>query len=188
MFLLDEAYVSSQRVSARCKGTIYMNQPALLARPHLQIPQKKKTSKTTKMPSATEILEQFYADERAYMLQPPEEQDPSLLANTLAPNIRLYQSEDLPYGGVYEGIDEFLRWGGIMNGLFSRIDVQPTNVLEKGNDVVVISTLYVTVRKTGKELAKPFMQHVKVDKEAGTIIEFRPFYWNVQSLNEALNE
>jgi hypothetical protein len=32
------------------------------------------------------------------------------------------------------------------------------------------------------------MQHVKVDTEAGKITEFRPFYWNVKGLVEALNE
>ena len=122
------------------------------------------------------------------MSSPPEKQDPALLAKTLASNVQLYQSDDLPYGGTYEGVEGFLAWGKTMGSLFSKVDVKPSNVLENGEDVIVISTLHLTVRKTGRELANPFLQHVKVDREAGKIVEMRPFYWNVKGLNDALNE
>lgn len=122
------------------------------------------------------------------MAQTPEQQDRALLARTLASDIVLYQTPDLPYGGEYHGIDGFLRWGKIMGSLFSKVDVQPTNVLENEDDVIVISTITLRVRKTGRELVNPFVQHVKVDREAGKITEFRPFYWNVKGLVEALAE
>lgn len=140
------------------------------------------------MPTATEILNQFYADERTFMAQAPEEQDRKLLANTLASNIKLHQTPGLPYGGLYEGIDEFLVWGKTMGSLFSKVDVQPSNILERAADVVVISTVHSTIRKTQRDLSFPFLQHVKVDAEMGKITEIWPFYWNVKGLVEALEE
>lgn len=140
------------------------------------------------MPTATEILEAFYADERIYMSQPPDQADSSILAKTLDANVQLYQSPDLPYGGVYEGVEGFLMWGKEMMSHFSRVDVQSPKVMGDGDDVVVLSTLNLTVRSTGKEWAKPFVQHVKVDLTKGKIVEMRPFYWDVKGLNEALAE
>ena len=142
----------------------------------------------TIMQTATEVLNQFYDDERLFMSQSPGEQDPTLLARTMAADIILYQSPDLPYGGDYHGIDEFIRWSTIMGSLWSKVDVQPSKILENGEDVVVLSTVTFQVRKTGKELVRKFAQHIKVDTEAGKIKEFRPFYWDVKGLVDALNE
>jgi ketosteroid isomerase-like protein len=137
------------------------------------------------MPTAKEVLDAFYANERIYMSQ--SNPDPSLLAKTLSPHVKLYQTPDLPYGGTYEGIEGFLAWGKEMSSYFDHVDVKPTKVLEDGDDVVVLSTLHLRVRKTGKDLIGPFAQHVKVDRVEGKIVEMRPFYWDVRGLNEALN-
>ena len=55
--------------------------------------------------TATKILNRFYEAERIYMSTPPEEADFSGMAATLARDMKLYQSPDLPYGGLYEGHD-----------------------------------------------------------------------------------
>jgi hypothetical protein len=138
------------------------------------------------MASAKAILQQFYADERIYMSQPQDKADPSLLARTLSSDVKLYQSPDLPYGGTYSGVEGFLAWGKEMGNCFDQVGVEPNKILEDGDDVVVLSTLNLRVRKTGEVLSGPFAQHVKVDREQGKIVEMRPFYWNVQGLNEAL--
>jgi ketosteroid isomerase-like protein len=137
--------------------------------------------------TATEILNQFYDDERIYMAQPPDQKDSALLTNTLSPHIKLYQTPDLPYGGTYEGVEGFLAWGKTMGSYFDTVDVKPLKVLEDGDDVIVISTLHLRVRRTGEVLENPFVQHVKIDRKAGKILEFRPFYWNVKGLSDALN-
>ena len=41
-------------------------------------------------------------------------------------------------------------------------------------------------RHTLEELLEPLIQWIKVDRDAGTIKEIRPFYWNVRGVNEAL--
>lgn len=143
---------------------------------------------TTTMPTAAEILDRFCAAERVYMAAAPADRDFSGMASTLSPTMMLYQSPDLPYGGEYEGHEGFRRWGEAMAERFDVVDVMEPRVLEKGDDVVVLSTLLLRVRKTGKELVNPFCQVVQVDREKDIITEIRPFYWNVRGLNEALAE
>jgi len=42
-------------------------------------------------------------------------------------------------------------------------------------------------RRTSEQFSMPFVQQVKVDREKGVIVEMKPFYWDVQGLNEAVN-
>jgi len=127
--------------------------------------------------SGREVLDRFYAAEKIYMSAPPDKADFSGIAATLSPNIKLYQSDDLPYGGTYEGQEGFLRWSKEMASRFDIVDVQPSDVLEKDDKVVVLSTVKFRVRASGEELVYPFCQVVTVDREKGQITEMRPFYW-----------
>jgi uncharacterized protein len=68
------------------------------------------------LPTAKEILDRFYAAERVYMSAPPAEADFSGMGATLSPQIKLYQSPDLPYGGEYEGHEG--EAGNVLNMLF----------------------------------------------------------------------
>jgi hypothetical protein len=143
------------------------------------------TSKDS-LPTPKEILERFYAAERIYMAASPTEADSSILAATLAPDVKLIQSPDLPYGGIFEGIDGFLDWARQMNVLFSGVDVKEPEVLEGVDKAVVLSTVHFTVRRTGEVLKRPLVQIVKVDREKGVITEMKPIYWDVEGLKKAL--
>jgi hypothetical protein len=138
------------------------------------------------LPTAKEILNRFYDAERIYMSAPPSEADSSGLAATLAPDVKLIQSPDLPYGGVFEGVEGFLNWARQMNELFSGVDVQDPEILEGENKAVVLSTVYFTVRRTGEVLKRPLVQIVCVDREKGVITEMTPVYWDVEGLKKAL--
>lgn len=120
------------------------------------------------------------------MAAPPSKADSSSLAETLAPEVKLVQSPDLPYGGVYEGVEGFLDWARQMNELFSGVDVQDPEVLEGEDKAVVLSTAYFTVRRTGEILKRPLVQIIKVDRKRGVITEMKPFYWDVEGLKRAL--
>ena len=135
-----------------------------------------------------EILNRFYDAERVYMSSPPEQRDASAMRATLAPDIKLYQSPDLPYPGVYTGIDEFMKWGREMSTYFDKVEVHTTNVLEDGDIVVILGQLTLRARATGEEWTNPFCQVDKVDREKGLITEIRPYYWDVARLNRAVGK
>lgn len=136
--------------------------------------------------TAEDILNRFYAAERLYMASPPEKRDFTDLSETLSASVFIHQSPDMPYGGEYQGHDGFLKWSEAMATCFDRMEVSERQVLHNGNEVVVTSTLRMRVRKSGEEVLGPLIQWIKVDRDAGTIKEIRPFYWNVRGINEAL--
>src|ERR1700761_8484012 len=86
-----------------------------------------------KMPTAREILERFYNAERAYMASPPDQADFSDMQATLSPDVKLYQSPDLIYGGVYEGYSGFLEWSKKMSSYWDKVDPTVSNILENGD-------------------------------------------------------
>lgn len=87
--------------------------------------------------TAKEILDQFYDAERVYMSSPLDQRDSTAMRATLSPTIKLFQTPDLLYGGEYTGVEQWMKWGEEMSSLFDAVDVQPSNILED-DDVVVI--------------------------------------------------
>lgn len=138
------------------------------------------------MRTASEIMQHFYNAERILMSSPPDKPDFSEIQKVLSPNFIGHQSPALAYGGTYEGHEGFRRWAGLMGGYFSKIDAQPINTLENGDDIVILTTVHFTVRKTGEDASTLMAQHVKVDREEGVIVEFRPYYWDVAQINALL--
>lgn len=123
----------------------------------------------TNLPTAAEILDRFYAAETIYMAASPSERDFSGMAATLAKDMKLYQTPDLPWGGVYEGHSGFLQWSEKMASRFDVLEVADPQVFEGKDGVMVLSTLKFRTRKDGKHWAKPFSQFVRVDREAGVV-------------------
>lgn len=148
-------------------------------------------SSNSALPTAADILDRFYKAETVYMSLPAEQRDfQSTMGLTISPDIELYQSPDLPYGGVYHGHDGFLEWSEAMSSYFSELEVLEPKVFERegADEVVVLSTLKLKTRSTGKAWVAPLAQAVKVDREKGLITMIRPFYWDVKGLNEVLGK
>ncbi|KAH8647962.1 hypothetical protein BX600DRAFT_476058 [Xylariales sp. PMI_506] len=141
-----------------------------------------------KKQTAADILHAFYAAEREFMAAPLDTRDPAALAATLSPDFQGIQSPDLPWGGIWDGIDGFFAWGKRVGELFDLLDVQNPRIYERdgADEVVVVLNLHLRVRKTQEELDHPMVQVVKVDLEKGVIKSFQPFMWNVAGLNEKL--
>ncbi|KAF2239341.1 hypothetical protein EV356DRAFT_502372 [Viridothelium virens] len=108
------------------------------------------------------------------------------MAATLASDVKLIHSPDVPYGGVYEGPEGFRKWAEEMSRYFDIVDVQNPQVLENGDLVVVVSNLKLRVRESQQEWENPFTQVIKVDRQKGVITEIRPFYWDLKGLNAVL--
>jgi len=134
------------------------------------------------------ILQSFYDAERIYMSAPESTRDFAGMAKTISPDMKLYQTPALPYGGTYIGPDGFQDWSRKMASYFSAIDVQDPEVFEKeGSDkIVVVSNVRFVARSTGEELRHPLAQIVKVDLEKGVMTEMRVMYWDVAGVNQAL--
>lgn len=147
---------------------------------------------TTSLPTAADILAQFYAAETAYMASPPEKRDfMSGMGVVLSPKFTSFQSPDLPWGGDWHGREGFQRWSETMAGYFQGLEVLKPKVYQEGsggdgNSVLVRATLTLTVRGSGKMWERPMVQIVEVDRQKGWIGSIRPFYWDVAGLKEVL--
>lgn len=129
--------------------------------------------------SPTAVLLRFYEAERRYMSAGGASGGASFdeFASTMADDVVLHQTPDLPWGGEYHGVARYAEWGAQMSECFSSLDVQNAKFFEKDDQVVVVNTLVTTARKTGEEMRRP-MVHVVTVKD-GKITDFRPFYWHV---------
>ena len=124
--------------------------------------------------SPRQVLERFFEAERRYMQAAGSFEE---LRATLADDVMLHQSPDLPWGGEYVGSERYEEWARAMSAVFDRVDMQNPRFFEQGDTVVIMGTLVTRVRATGETMELPMAQMVRV--KAGKIIEFRPFYWNV---------
>lgn len=93
----------------------------------------------------------------------------------LAPDIRWEQAQGLPHGGVYHGVDEVRR------NIFEPLDAEwwaefsadPDELIDAGDDVVVLGRYRGVAKGTGKRLDVPFV-HVWTLRE-GRAVRFRQF-------------
>ena len=120
------------------------------------------------------VLERFFEAERRYM---QESGSFAEFAATLADDVVLHQSPDLPWGGLYVGPKRYEEWARAMNAVFDRVDMQEVEFYEKEDKVVVVGRLVTRIRATGETMNEPMTQVITV--KDGKITDFRPFYWNV---------
>ena len=141
------------------------------------------TMSATDLPSHAsprQVLERFFEAERRYMQEASSFEE---LGATLADDVVLHQSPDLPWGGEYVGPGRYEEWARAMSAIFDRVDMQNPRFFEQGDTVIIAGTLVTRMRATGETMELPMAQVVTV--KAGKITEFRPFYWNVPAYVEA---
>ena len=105
------------------------------------------------------------------------------IAATLAPDVKLHQSPDLPFGGEYVGHQQYEKWAVAMSAIFDTLEVAEQEWFENGDKVVVICRFKTHSRINGSTQDLPMGQIVTV--KAGLITDFRPFYWNVPAYTAA---
>ena len=120
------------------------------------------------------VLERFFEAERRYMQEGGSFAE---FAATLADDVVLHQSPDLPWGGEYVGPIRYEEWARAMSAVFDQVDMRAPQFFEQGDTVVIVGTLATRIRATGETMELPMAQVVTVKN--GKITEFRPFYWNV---------
>ncbi len=126
-------------------------------------------------PTSRQVLERFFEAERRYMQT--EGASFEEFRATLADDVVLHQSPDLPWGGEYVGPQRYEEWAKAMNAVFDQVDMREPQFFEQGDTVVIVGRLLTRVRATGETMDLPMTQVITVKE--GKITDFRPFYWNV---------
>ena len=103
--------------------------------------------------------------------------DFTAMAATLAPDVVLHQSPDLPWGGDFHGHAGYEDWARQMSAAFDQLEVRDRRFFVEGDTVVITCRLITRSRATGEVLDLPMAQVVRTSGDR--IVEFRPFYWNV---------
>ena len=125
-------------------------------------------------PTPKQVLERFFEAERRYMQGGSSFAE---FAATLADDVVLHQSPDLPWGGEFAGPKRYEEWARAMSAVFDQVDMRDPQFFEQDDTVVIVGTLATRARATGERMELPMTQVVTVRE--GKITDFRPFYWNV---------
>jgi ketosteroid isomerase-like protein len=98
------------------------------------------------------------------------------------PEIEWHQAQGLPHGGFYRGIDEVRRniFDPLDRDWWETFTAEPDEVIDGGDQVVVLGRYRGSAKRTGKVLDVPFV-HVWTLRE-GKAVRFRQFLdtagWN----------
>ena len=136
--------------------------------------------------SPRDVIQRFYAAEATYMTAGGADAGASFtgMAATLDPDVVLYQSPDLPWGGEFHGHAGYEDWARQMSQAFDQLEVKDSRFFTDGDTVVVTCRLVTRSRVSGQTLDLPMAQLVRV--RGDRIVEFRPFYWNVPAYRETV--
>ena len=94
--------------------------------------------------NSLEIIKQAYS----YL----NEKDIPRYFSLMSPNVELYQTEELPWGGHYRGLDESKVF---LSKIFPLIDssVEISNYIQAGNKTVAIGKTSGVAKQTGKKFS-----------------------------------
>lgn len=146
---------------------------------------------TTNTP--TEILTKFYAAEAVFMATPPDTPEATTNFNAMAacfaPDLKVYQPSELPWGGTWEGTEGFLAWGKLMTSYFENLKAVPIRIFDDGKETVVVeSIVHAKIRKTGEDHETRLAQIATVDVEKGVIKDIRQYVFEPKQLLTWLGE
>ena len=138
------------------------------------------------MSDPIDVIGRFYAAEADYMNKggAAAGADFTSIAATLAPEVVLHQSPDLPWGGDFHGHAGYEGWARQMSAAFDQLEVRDRRFFAEGDTVVITCRLVTRSRADGTTLDLPMTQVVRVSGDR--IAEFRPFYWNVPAYRRSV--
>jgi uncharacterized protein len=130
------------------------------------------------------VLTRMYAAEAEYLAAGgPGEAPFDILAPYFAPDVVLHQAEALPYGGTWHGHTGVAQFFLRMSQVWESFQMVEQEFLATGETAVVLTQVRARARATGRELAFPILQTVRV--EGGRIADIRPFYWDTAAIAAA---
>jgi len=134
-------------------------------------------------PSA--VLTGMYRAEAAYFAAGgPGSASFAPLAPYFSPEVVLHQADGLPFGGVWRGHAGLEAFFLAMSRTWESFEIGEQEFLAVGPTSVVRTRVRARVRATGRELAFPILQAIRI--ENGQIAEVWPFYWDTSAIAEAV--
>ncbi len=135
-------------------------------------------------PTTLDVLTGMYAAEARYLAAGgPGRASFATLAPYFSPDVVLYQSDALPYGGIWRGHAGLERFFTAMSAVWEVFDLLDQQFLAIGSTAVVHTRIHARARATGRELDFPILQTLRM--ENSRIAEIRPFYWDTQAIADA---
>ncbi|WP_190111142.1 nuclear transport factor 2 family protein [Streptomyces cinnamoneus] len=133
---------------------------------------------------AVAVLTRMYTAEAEYLAAGgPGEASFDLLAPYFSPDVVLHQADALPYGGTWRGHAGMEQFFLAMSAAWESFDMEEQEFLATGETAVVLTRVRARARATGRELAFPILQTIRV--EDGRIVEVHPFYWDTAAVADA---
>ncbi|MCA6092997.1 nuclear transport factor 2 family protein [Streptomyces sp. SCA3-4] len=133
---------------------------------------------------AVAVLTRMYTAEAEYLAAGgPGEASFDLLAPFFSPDVVLHQADALPYGGTWRGHAGMEQFFLAMSAAWESFDMVEQEFLATDETAVVLTRVRARARATGRELAFPILQTIRV--QDGRITEVRPFYWDTAAIADA---
>jgi ketosteroid isomerase-like protein len=129
--------------------------------------------------SPMQVMEKFYAAEAPYVQGGGVAAGLSFddVAATLHPDVTLYETPDLPWGGTYHGHAGWQDFFSKMIEAFTELVIVDIRFFEKDDTVVIYCSMTTRSRANGTEMTHPMVQVMTMKDDR--IFEARAFYWNV---------
>jgi ketosteroid isomerase-like protein len=136
------------------------------------------------MTNSMTVLTGMYAAEAEYFSAGgPGTASFDTLAPFFAPDVVLHQAAALPFGGTWRGHEGMERFFVAMSETWESFILAEQEFLATGETAVVLTQVRARARATGRELAFPILQTVRVTD--GRIAEVHPFYWDTKAIADA---
>lgn len=133
------------------------------------------------MTTTAVALQKFFAAEAAYLTEGGSFDG---MATFLAPDVVMYQAENLPYGGEWHGPQGMAEFMAAMGSAWQALEFIEQRFVTEGDTTTVYSRGRLQARATGRVLDTAVMQLIIV--RDGLVTEIRPFYLDTAAVLEAL--
>ncbi|RJG03161.1 nuclear transport factor 2 family protein [Noviherbaspirillum sedimenti] len=102
------------------------------------------------------------------------------LESLLHPEFTIHEAENLPYGGVYRGVDGWLTLFGRVNSTWADLAIEPLLLIGEANGDEFGWQMKMRGRSvaTGKQFETTVFEHWSF--RDGKISEVRPYYWDTK--------
>lgn len=124
-----------------------------------------------------EVIEAFYAALR--------QSDYDQVETLLEQDFTLHQSESLPYGGLYHGVEGVQASFKTFFGVWRQFRSEEVEYLELDAERVLALSRIRATTHTGEEIDMPMAQLFRVKGQK--LAEAHPFYWDTAEIVRATN-